>query len=145
MLAFSFAVMFGVLGVLFHLEVRGSLFALALIGALVGVCALTFGIMMVALCRTFTQVNAVVQVVALGSAFFGGALVPIAALPHWARVVGALTPAYWGMQGLQKVILDGAAIGDVLSSAAVLVAFTIVFAVVIAVRLRFEETKTAWF
>jgi hypothetical protein len=49
------------------------------------------------------------------------------------------------MRGLRDLVLRRPDVGSVMLSALVLVGFTGVFSTIAAFRLRFEETKTAWF
>jgi ABC-2 type transport system permease protein len=74
----------------------------------------------------------------------GGALVPLSTLPGWAEAVAPGTPSYWAMRGFRAVILDGDGAGGVIVPILVLLAFGAVFAVVAAVRFRFDERKSSF-
>jgi ABC-2 type transport system permease protein len=74
----------------------------------------------------------------------GGALVPLNVLPGWARTIAPVTPTYWAMRGFRSVILDAQGLNGVAMPIAVLLAMTLLFAVVALRRLRFDETKIGW-
>jgi len=62
----------------------------------------------------------------------------------WARAVAPATPSYWAMRGFRSVILDGDGIGDVVAPVVALLAFAAVFALIAAVRFRFDEVKSSF-
>src|SRR4051812_19472320 len=136
----QFAILFGAGFALFGLQVHGSVLGLAAVAGALALTLTAFGVALVSLCRTFMAVTTVANVGALVFAGAGGALVPFALLPAWIRAVGPFTPGYWAMQGFTHAIEGGAVLVPVL----VLLGWAAVFAVITAVRLRFEETKTGW-
>jgi ABC-2 type transport system permease protein len=87
------------------------------------------------------QANAITNVGALFIAGLGGALVPHAFLPSWARVLSPAVPSYWTMSGYREAILG---YGQPLVSVAVLLAFAAVCLVFAALRFRVDDTKIAW-
>jgi ABC-2 type transport system permease protein len=72
----------------------------------------------------------------------GGALVPLAVLPEWAKKIAPITPTYWAMRGFRSVILDGQSFGAMVAPIAALAAMSAVFAVIALRRLRFDDAKT---
>ena len=100
--------------------------------------------MLVSLCRSVMQLNALATIGAFTLAGLGGALTPIASLPGWARAVAPAMPSYWAMRGFRSVILDGKGIGAVVLPVAVLLAFTAAFTAVTIARFRLDEAKISW-
>lgn len=137
----QFALLFG-LGVLcLGLTVRGSWGPLVAIGAAYSLFLVAMGLAVTALCKTYMQANAFTNVGALFMAGFGGALVPYAFLPAWARFLSPGVPSYWAMSGYREAILG---YGHPLVSVAVLLAFAIACLVFAALRFRLNDRKIAW-
>ncbi len=132
------------LSVLFGLDVRGSYLALALVAASLAVCLVSLGFVLLAICRTVMQLNAVTNLGTMVFAGLGGAIAPITALPDWARTIAPATPSYWAMRGFRSVILEAGGLGAVALPVVVLLAFTTGFACIAGVRFRLEETKLSW-
>jgi ABC-2 type transport system permease protein len=137
----QFALLFG-LGVLcLGLTVHGSWGSLVAIGAAYSLYLVAMGLAVIAICKTYMQANAITNVGALLIAGLGGALVPHAFLPSWARVLSPVVPSYWTMSGYREAILG---YGHPLVSVAALLAFTTVCLVFAALRFRLDDTKIAW-
>ncbi len=102
------------------------------------------GVAVVALCRTAQQANAfsIVGMVLFGA--IGGALVPYDVLPEWAKSIAPATPTYWAMRGFRSVILDAEGLGGVIAPVGVLLAMTVLFALVALSRFRFDQQKIGW-
>ena len=126
---------------IFDLVIAGSLGALTLIILAFSLSMLTFGLAITSLCRTSLQLNTYVNLFGIVFAGIGGALVPVAVLPDWVQTIAPFVPTYWAMQGFLDVILEGAGTADVAGPVAALLAFTVVFTALSAVKFRFEETK----
>jgi ABC-2 type transport system permease protein len=140
----QFAVLFGLGHLLFGLQVRGSLPGLAIVAAVLALALTAFGVALVAACRSFMSVQAIVNIGALVFAGAGGALVPFVLLPAWIRAVAPYTPGYWAMEGFTRALQGPAAPADFVAPVGALLGWTVAFVVVIVWRLRFEETKTGW-
>lgn len=138
------AVLFGLGVAIFGLRVRGSILALAVVGAGFALCLITLGVALTSLCRTANQNNAIANVGAMLMAGLGGAIAPISSLPGWARAIAPGTPSYWAMRGFRDVILDGGGLAAVLPSFAMLLLFSAAFTAFSLYRFRFEETKISW-
>ncbi len=91
--------------------------------------------------RTVNQVNAFQNVGAMAFAGLGGALVPLAQLPSWARAIGPITPAYWAMKGHHAVFLEQGGLADVVLPVSVLMIAAVLLMVVASFRFRVDETK----
>jgi ABC-2 type transport system permease protein len=140
----QFVVILGAGVVLFALDIRGDVIALAPLVIALCICLGLLGVAVTALCRTAQQANAfsIVGMVLFGA--IGGALVPINVLPDWARTIAPVTPTYWAMRGFRSVILDGQGLGGVTAPTGVLLGMAALFAMVALWRLRFDETKIGW-
>lgn len=138
------AVLFVVGGLLFDLNVRGSILGIVLLCIALGICLVALGLALTSLCRTITQVDAASNLGAILMAGLGGALAPISSLPDWARAVAPVTPSYWAMRGFQSVILFNHGVSSVILPVIVLLVFGSVFTLVAAARFRFEQTKVSW-
>jgi ABC-2 type transport system permease protein len=140
----QFAVIFSIGIPLLHLHIGGTGAALVPLVAAFAVCLVSLGVVTTAVCRTVQQANAFCfgGLVLFGA--IGGALVPINALPGWARFVGPVTPTYWAMRGFQSVILKRGGFGAVVAPVLVLLAMSAVCGVLSIVRFRTEDAKTAW-
>ncbi|MGI8757341.1 MAG: ABC transporter permease [Acidimicrobiales bacterium] len=143
-LAFQLVVLLVGGAVLFDLRVRGSLFAFGVVAAALAIMEVTLGFMLLSLCRSVVQLNALTNAGAMLLGGLGGAVTPIEFLPGWARFLAPATPAYWAMRGFRSVLFDGAGVGAVVRPVATLLAFSLVFVVVAARRFRIEETKVSW-
>ncbi len=104
-------------------------------------CVVTLVMLVAATLRTVNQVNAFQNVGAMAFAGLGGALVPVAQLPGWARALGPVTPAYWAMKGHNAVFLESGGVADVALPVAVLLGASAVLLTVATFRFRVDETK----
>lgn len=129
---------------LYDLHVKGSAASVALVTTALGICVLTFGSLLAAFASNANQLNVFANLGGAALAGLGGALVPLSTLPGWARAVAPATPSYWAMRGFRSVILDGDGIGDVVAPVVALLAFAAVFALIAAVRFRFDEVKSSF-
>ncbi|MBO4206723.1 ABC transporter permease [Micromonospora echinofusca] len=130
--------------VLFGLEVRGSLGALALVVLAFALCLVALGVLGFAACRTVVQMTSAANVLALVMAGLGGALVPRDLLPGWAAPLAPATPSYWAVRGLQEVISGGAGLTGVAREIGVLAAFAGGFALLALLLLKPEQRKVSW-
>jgi ABC-2 type transport system permease protein len=83
---------------------------------------------------SLAQFSAVVDVGSTVVAGLSGALVPLAAMPEWARTIAPVWPGYWAMEGLRSAV-DGDREAT-LVAVAVLLAFATAAAAIAAVQLR---------
>jgi ABC-2 type transport system permease protein len=140
----GFVVVFAIGIPLLGLHSRGPLEAAVPLVAALGVCLVMLGVASTALCRTVQQANAFAMVGLVLFGAIGGALVPISALPSWARSVAPVTPTYWAMRGFRSIILDGRSVEGVLLPVVVLLGMAALFGIVAAARFRFEDAKSSW-
>lgn len=142
-LALQLAVLIGLGGLLFDLNVRGSMPAMIAVAAALALCLVCLGLLLLALARSILQLNAVSNLGTMLFAGLGGAIAPIAVLPGWARAVAPATPSYWAMRGFRDVIAGGG-FAQVALSIAVLLGFAAIFAVVAGLRFRFDDVKVSF-
>lgn len=143
-LAFQLVVLLIGGALLFDLHVRGSLLAFGLVAAALAIMEVTLGFMLLSLCRSVIQLNALTNAGAMLLGGLGGALTPVEFLPEWARFLAPATPAYWAMRGFRSILFDGAGLAAIALPVGVLGAFSVVFTVVAARQFRVEETKVSW-
>ncbi len=129
---------------IFHMQVNGSALALAPLIVVFALCLVMLGVCVTALARTAQQANAFAFTGMVLFGALGGAYVPFALLPAWAKPIGPITPTYWAMRGMHSVVLEHGAFGAVLLPTAVLGAMSVLFAAIAARRLRFDEAKVGW-
>lgn len=143
-LALQMVVLLGGGSLLFGLRLQGSLAGFLLVAAVLALVEVALGFMLLSLCRSVMQLNAITSAGSLVLGGLGGAMAPIELLPGWAQAIAPATPAYWAMQGFRSVTNEPGRIGDVLVPCAVLLGFAVVFAVVAVSRFEVESTKVAW-
>jgi ABC-2 type transport system permease protein len=137
-------VLFG-FGVAFlDLRVSGSWLAVGLIAAAFAALVLTAGLAAAAALPTIQQVNAVTNLGAMVLGGLGGAFVPVDSLPSWVQPIAPVSPVYWAMEGYQTAILEGGDAFDVAGPLAVLVGFTVAFALLALWRFQVDEPKRTW-
>lgn len=115
--------------VLFGYRPTGSWAGIVVVGLAFSLVMVTFGVLVVATFATQDQALAVCSIVAMLMAGLGGAFGPVAALPEALRVVAPVSPAFWALDALSALSLDGAALSDVIVPTVVLIGFAGVFAV----------------
>ncbi|MBT8228260.1 MAG: ABC transporter permease [Dactylosporangium sp.] len=135
------AVLFGAGSLLFGYHPTGSLVALAVVVATFVATLVAFGVALVASFSTMDQVLVVGNLGGMVMAGLGGALAPAATLPGWAQAAAHATPAYWGLEAIRDITVDGAGLADVAPALLALVGFTLAFAAVVAWRFRPADAK----
>jgi ABC-2 type transport system permease protein len=142
--ALQLAVLFSLGRFGLDLHVRGSGFGVALVSFALLACVVTLGVALTAVLRTNQQLNAIGYLSATVCGAIGGALVPLATLPAWARHLSPATPQYWAMRGYNSEILDGRGLAAVWLPVVVLFAFATAFALIALTRFRFSDEKVGW-
>ncbi|MBT8164584.1 MAG: ABC transporter permease [Acidimicrobiia bacterium] len=132
------AVIFGI-GVLFGLEVAGSILLVMLVLLLVAILFIALGMIIGAL-FTFKQVPFAYMVILL-LAIFGGAWVDIEAIGGVFKTVGDLFPFAHALAAARDVMLDGAGLGDIAGDLYWVLGYTVVIVglAVLAFRHRMLE------
>lgn len=143
-ISFQLVVLLGGGALLFDLEVRGSVAAFVVVAAALALMEVALGFMLLSICRSVVQLNALSNAGAMLIGGLGGAVTPVEFLPGWARAIAPATPAYWAMRGFRRVTLESGGLTDVALPVAVLLGFAVAFAVVAVTRFQVEETKVSW-
>lgn len=136
-------VLFLIGGWLCGLEVAGPLTGLAVVIVAWTIFLLTFGVLLVSICKTILQVNTVTNIGTMVIAGLGGALTPVSTLPGWAEFLAPVSPAYWAMKGYTSVIVDGSGPGDVVGPVAMLLAISLAFFAVASIMFSSDDAKSS--
>ena len=139
----QFLIVFACGGLLFRLRVAGSLPGLLLIALGFAVCVLSMTMALIAWCKTLDQLNVLASVLSIVLSGLGGSFAPVNVLPAWARLVANASPAYWALNGMRAIILDGEGMRTALSAFAALAVFTVAFCILTAVRFNIREAKVS--
>ena len=132
--------LFGFGVVVFHMEVAGSVVALAALTAVVVLCAVSLGLLIASFSGTERQVGAIGSVVLLVMGLLGGGMVPRPVMPATMQHIGLFTPHAWALDGYYALLIrQGAGFGDVAVDLAVVAAFAVGFAMLGSIRFRFER------
>jgi len=108
---------------LFGYRPNGPVLAVVLVALLFAAVMVCFGMALFALCRTQNQALVISNIVAMAMAGFGGAFGPVTALPDWMQAVAPASPAYWALEAITAVSLEGAGLSAVIVPGAVLLGF----------------------
>jgi ABC-2 type transport system permease protein len=134
------AFLFALGAIAFGMKVAGSVVALVLLTAAVVFAAVALGLLIASFSGTERQVGAIGSVCLLVMGLLGGGMVPRPIMPHGMQTIGLFTPHAWALEGYYDILVrQGTGIGDVLQEIAVVAAFGIGFAVIGALRFRFER------
>lgn len=137
-------ILFVVGRLLFGLQIRGSLVALVVVSAFVGLTVVSVTIAAVAVCSTVQQLNTVTSLGAILLGGLGGALTPTRLLPTWARWAGKGLPSTWAIQAFRSVVVDGGGLANVLGACAVLLAWSVGLCLLAAATFDYQDTKVSW-
>ena len=129
---------------LLDMNLQGSLIAYLLVAAALGVMQVSLGFMLLSVCHSVIQLNAITNAGAMLLGGLGGAVAPVELLPGWAQAVAPAMPTYWAMRGFRAVTMAPGGLSDVGLPIAVLLAFALVFVVVAVNRFQVEATKVSW-
>jgi ABC-2 type transport system permease protein len=126
---------------LYDYRVKGSVVALVVVVVAFVAMITAYGVMLVAVFSTMDRALVVGNLGGMVMGGLGGALAPTSAMPGWLQAVAHLTPAYWALRPLREITLDGAGLRDVVLPLAVMAGFTLLFALVAALRFRPTDAK----
>ena len=120
--------------VLLGVEVAGSFASLYVVGILGTALFLSIGFALGSLAKTQAAIMAIGNLVTFPQVFLSGIFYPIETLPDLIQPVAHLLPLSFVATGLREIIVNGAAIGDILPTLAGLIVWAIV-ALGLAIRL----------
>lgn len=143
-LALNLLALLGGGALLFGLELKGSLVAFLAVAVALGLMELAVGFLLLSVCRSVIQLNALANAGAMLLGGLGGAVQPVELLPGWAQALAPLTPAHWAVEGFRAVTLDAGGLGDVAVPLAVLAGFTVVCGGIAVARFDVESAKVSW-
>jgi len=131
---------------LFDLAIPGFEGALGIV--VISICWVIFvgcfSVAMVALLPSIQLVSAVSNLGAMVFSAIGGALVPSAQLPGWARALGPFIPTHWAMRGFDAILLEEKGLAGIVVPCLLLLGFAIAFGIIAHTRFRFDAVKTSW-
>ena len=119
---------------LLGVEVAGSFASLYVVGILGTALFLSIGFCLGSLAKTQQAIMAIGNLVTFPQVFLSGIFYPIETLPDLIQPLARLLPLSFVATGLREIIVNGAAIGDILPTLAGLTVWTIV-ALGLAIRL----------
>jgi ABC-2 type transport system permease protein len=120
----------------------GSVLAIGAVVAVFVAALVAYGFMMVAVFDTMDLALVVGNLGGMVMAGLGGAFTPVATFPGWVQALAHATPAYWALDALGRISLDGADLGDVAGALGALAAFGVLFGAVTVWRFRPGRAKT---
>ena len=100
--------------------VRFVLFSAVLLPALTGIVALIYS-----LARTRAQASGIAPIFIIVFSMMGGSMIPFPSLPAFVQKVAVISPVYWGVDGLQKIIIEAASLVSVTRHIVVLLSIAV--------------------
>lgn len=126
--------------VVFRMEIAGSVAGLAALVVATSFCATCLGLFIAAFGGTEKQVGGIGSITLLVMALLGGSMVPRPTMPEVMQSIGLFTPHGWALEGYYDALIrEGTTFADVAVDVAAVLGFGVVFALVGALRFRFEE------
>ena len=117
----------------------GHLPALVVVSLALAAAANGLGLLVAALGKTESQVNALSVLLAITLSALGGMMVPTFIMPDLMKILSLFTPHAWALAGYHDVIIRGLGVKAVLTETLVLLGFASFFFVVALWRFRFDE------
>ena len=120
---------------LLKVEVVGNIFNVIIVSVILGVVALTFGILLSTLAKSEFQMMQFIPLIVMPQLFFSG-IIPLDSMASWARTVGKFLPLSYSGDAMNKIILEGKGLSDISGDIFVLLGFLVVltFANIIGMR-----------
>lgn len=140
-LALSFlvvAVMTGISMIAFDMEMRGDWPSLAGIVVLGSILMIALGVMVGGWAKNTTQSDIYGQIIFISSLAFSGLWFPRAMMPEWLREITAFLPLTPVIEGMERIVVQGASLLDLGMQIAVIVGWIIVAVVVGSKTFRWE-------
>ncbi len=119
---------------LFGYRPTGDVAALVAVALLFAAVLAAFGVALSLWCPSEGTALSVSNLVGMLAAGLGGTLCTVASFPDWAQPLAKLSPAYWALDAVRAVSLDGAGLADVTGQLGALAAFLAVLAAAAMVR-----------
>ncbi|HYU15453.1 MAG TPA: ABC transporter permease, partial [Candidatus Acidoferrum sp.] len=132
--------LFGVGALAFGMEVGGSVVALVCLTAAVVFATVSLGLVIATFGGTERQVGAIGSVCILVMGLLGGGMVPRPIMPATMQTIGLFTPHAWALEGYYDILVrQGTGLADVIPDILAVLGFGLGFALVGALRFRFER------
>lgn len=134
-------VVFGVGFLVFRFQIIptfGNYLGFGLLALFAALMSATFGLFVAALGRTEEQSRGLSILAVLGMCMLGGAWFPLSFLPQFMQNLSKVVPITWAVNGFDGMIWRQQTLADALTSCAVLLGFSLVFAFVALKRIRWE-------
>lgn len=132
---------FGVLAVVQHYLFKvtwGNLMLLIPFASLFLICAISIGLAIAGMVRTFQQQSTVASLVMTASGMLSGIFWPVEIMPQIMQTIAQGMPQYWALQGFQSIMLRGQSASGLLAPALVLSGMTVVFLAFGILRVKYE-------
>jgi ABC-2 type transport system permease protein len=126
---------------LFGYRPTGSLLGIALVLVAFSSAMIGFGLLLVSATRSLELALVIGNVLAMLMAGVGGAFGPVEALPTWMQTIAPASPAYWALQAMRSLTLDGAGVLDALGPTAALFGFATGFGLIAFTLLALRGRK----
>lgn len=136
-------ILFAIGAFLFDMDSQGPVLSLAVIVIPLVTCVLGLCLVLVGICRTLTEIDAIGNMFTMLFAAIGGCLIPQSTLPELAQDIAPATPTYWAVKASHEVILEGDGLSATLPAAGALLGFTLLFGVIAFFTFKFGEVKIA--
>jgi len=133
LVSFAFAM------VVFKVRIHGSVAGFLGIAIACALMASTFGLLVAALGNSPATSRGVTTLAVLMMVMLGGAWVPTFIFPAWLQQFTLVIPVRWAVDGLDAMTWRGIGSSGAIPAILVLLGFTAAFAVVAALRFRWEE------
>lgn len=129
---------------LFNYRPAGDPAAIIAVALLFAAVLAAFGVALSLWVRTEGTALSVANLIGMLAAGLGGTLCTVASFPEWAQPLAKLSPAYWALDAVRAVSLDGAGFGDIAPQLAALGVFLAVLTALAMVRcfLGIDGVKT---
>jgi linearmycin/streptolysin S transport system permease protein len=125
--------------VVFRVRIEGSVTGFIGVSIACALMASTFGVLVAALGNTPATARGVTTLAVLMMVMLGGAWVPTFIFPAWLQHVTLVVPVRWAVDGLDAMTWRGIGVSGAYAPVAVLLAFSVTFALVAGLRFRWEE------
>lgn len=110
---------------LLNFEIVGNIFYVLLINVILGIVALSFGLLLSTLARTEFQMMQFIPLVVIPQLFFSG-IIPLDSMASWVSLVGKVLPLSYSGDAMTKVMLEGRGLSDISADLLVLLGFLVV-------------------
>ncbi|MEJ2366881.1 MAG: ABC transporter permease [Acidobacteriota bacterium] len=126
--------------VVFGIRIQGSWAGFLLLAVAYSLMASAFGLFLAALGRTPEATRGLAVFAVLILVMLGGAWVPAFIFPAWLQKATLLLPTRWAMDALDAVTWRGLGLASALPAVAIVLAFTVLFALIAIWKFPAEES-----